>query len=506
MFGALASMFLVAAHITFAGPLVDTHDSVAVRSRSISLIADSGKVRWRWRTPRGSARTAFLAAGDLNGDHAPEIVVASYWRLGSVCGTTPRSVAALYILDGRSGRASRFGPRLADSCFHFGRTVYPMDQWIPGTVSISRETIVAFPTYATEGYLRNCDGLVQHLVFPSTPAYDHAFRGCHRAPGSPNCYVPYSHIANVVFVPGGLFVLTSKRALTYRAGKPFDDLTWVSGTTANGGRNKGFAFTFVDRGRRYAELVGGCTVADEQRAIRLHVLPAGIIGNCSIHHHFEWFRLQGLRIAAHVNRYYGYIGTDGYLRSRLEVPARADGPLGGRGTHWTVFNRFDGTDWHLQVLPDPARPDLVLDYNRTYAWGMADLIGDGKAELLVTHGSGYFLPWRFSVLSWSAGHWRELHHLSGFLPTLLQYPDSGGQHCSDSRSLALPDQGGGDSCFGVRTSRRRLLVETLRGSRFWLRVATGPVETGIMVFRPRPSPRRRLLADGRRAPRAQAVR
>jgi hypothetical protein len=470
MFGALASTFLVAAHLQLFGPLVDRHDSVAVRPRSVSLISQTGALRWRWRTPRGSTRTSFLAAGDLNGDGAHEVVVASYWPLGSVCGTTPRSIAALYVLDGRSGRASRFGPMLADSCFHFGQIVYPMGQWIPGTVSISRETIAAFPAYATDGYLRNRHGPLQDLVFPSTPAYDHAFPGCDRAPGSPHCYVPYSHIANVVFVPGGLFVLTSERALTYGDGKPVDDLTWVSGTTANGGRNKGFAFTFLDRGRRYAELVGGCTVADEQRAIRLHVLPTGIIGNCSLHHHFEWFRLAGLRIAAHVNRYYGYIGTDGYLRSRLEVPAPANGPLGGRGTHWTVFNRFDGTDWHLEVLPDPARPNLVLDYGRTYAWGMADLTGDGKAELLVTRGSGYFLPWRFSVLDWSAGRWRGLAHLPRFLPALLQYPDSGSEHCSDSRSLALPGQGGGDSCFGVRTSRRGLLVETIRGRRFWLRV------------------------------------
>lgn len=473
VFGALASMVLVAAHLQFVGPLVDRHDSVAVRPRSVTLVSDTGSIRWRWRTPRGSTKTAFLAGGDLNGDGVPEAVVASYWPLGSVCGTRPRFASALYVLDGRSGRASRFGPRLADSCFHFDPIVYPIDQWIPGNVTISRETIVAFPTYATEGYLRARHGPVQHLVFPSTAAYDKAFPGCHRAPGSPHCYVPYSHVANVVFVPGGLFVLTSERALTYGAGKPVDDLTWVSGTTANGGRNKGFVFTFVDRGRRYAELVGGCTVAYEQRAIRLHVLPAGIIGNCSIHHHFEWFRLDGLKIAAHVNRYYGYIGTDGYLRSRLEVPAPANGPLGGRGTHWTVFNRFDGADWHLEVQPDPARPELVLDYPRTYAWGMADLTGDGKAELLVTRGSGYFLRWRFSALSWRARRWHELGRLSRLLPALLQYPDSATQHCSDSRALALPKQGGGDSCFGIRTSRRGLLVETIRGRRFWLRLADG---------------------------------
>jgi hypothetical protein len=468
MLKALASIFLIAAHLHLNGPLVDAHHSVSVRPSSISLVSQSGAVRWRWRTPRGSSRTWFLAAGDLNGDRVPEVVVASYWPLGSVCGSTPRSSSAIYVLDGRTGKAARFGPRLADSCFHFGSLVYPIDQWLPGSISIDHGTLAAFPVYATEAWVRHA-GVVQRLVFPSTPEYDKVFPGCHHVPGAGQCYLPYSHNANVVFVPGGLFVLTSERALTYGGGKPVDDLTWTSGTTPNAGRNKGFVFTFVDHGHRYAELVGGCTVANEQRAIRLHVLPTGIIGNCAIHHHFEWFELRGLRIAKHANHYYGYIGTDGYLRSRLEAPAPANGPLGGRGTHWTVFNRFDGTDWTLEVLPDPARPDQIREYARTYAWGMADLTGDGRAELLVTRGGGYFLPWRFDVLTWQSGGWQRLAHIPGLLPALLQYPDLPSEHFSDGHSAALPGKGG-DSRYGLRTSGRRVLVEALRGRRFWLRL------------------------------------
>src|SRR5438105_8480083 len=473
---ALASILIFAAHFNLRGPLVDAHHSVVVRPRSISVVSETGAVRWRWHTPRGSAKTWFLASGDLNGDSVPEVAVASYWPLGSVCGKTRRSRSAVYLLDGRTGKASRFGPMLPDTCFRFGPLVYPMDQWSPGSISIGRETLAAFPVYATEGYVRR-GRVTRRLVFPSTTAYDRDFPACHKAPGEGHCYVRWSHIANVVFVPGGLFVLTSERAVTYGDGRPVDDLTWRSGTTPNAGRNKGFVFTFADHGRRYAELVGGCTVADEQRAIRLHVLPSGIIGNCSIHHHFEWFQLDGLRIAKHVNRYYGYIGTDGYLRSRLEAPAPATGSLGGRGTHWTVFNRFDGTDWWLEVLPDPARPDEFLEYRGLYAWGFVDVNGDGRAELLATRGHGYFLPWAFDLLQRQGDRWRQLAHVPRMLPTLLQYPDRPDQHFSDGHSAALPGQGG-DSRFGPRTSRRRLLVENRSGKRYWLRLAADRTRFG----------------------------
>jgi hypothetical protein len=467
---ALLSIVLSAAHIGLRGPLVDANHEARVTRTSVSLVAADGYVEWRWHAPAASTRTWFLAAGDLNGDASPEIVVAAYTPLlGAICGVTARSSSALYVLDGQTGHATRVGPRLADSCFDFGSLVYPMDQWMPGSVSIANQTVVAFPVYATEGYVQR-GSTVQRLVFPSTPRYDQEFPQCHDAPGNTQCYIPNSHIANVVFIPGGLFALTSERAVVYAHGRPVDDLTWTSGTTSNGGRNKGFLFTFVDQGRRYAELIGGCTVANEQRAIRLHELPTGVLGNCSIHHHLEWFALDGLQITAHANRYYGYIGTDGYLVSRLEAPAPANGPLGGRGTHWTVFNRFDGSDWHLTWLPDPAQPDRILEEDRTYAWGMADLNGDGKAELLATRGAGYFLPWRFDVLERRDAAWRTLARVPRLLPTLLQYPDTGSEHFSDGRSLALPGEAG-DSRYGVRTSGRKLLVETQAGKRFWLRLA-----------------------------------
>jgi len=466
--GSLFASALTPAQITVNGPVIDAHDWLSTSTSRVALHAErTGLVRWSWRPPAGTNRVWFLASGDLDGDGVPEVALAVYRPLGSTCGTTARASAAIYVLDGRDGAARRYGPALDDICFSFTGTTYPQDQWQPGSVSIGDETLVAFPTYATVGYTWH-RGVEHQLVFPSTPAYDRAFPGCHRPPGYTTCFVTDSHIANVVFIPGGLFVTTSFRALTYGGGRPVDDITWVSGTTNNGGRNKGFLFTFVDHGRRYAELIGGCTVADEQRAIRLHVLPSGTIGNCSIHHHFEWFRLAGLRIAAHVSRYYGYIGTDGYLKGRLEAPAPANGPIGGSGTHWTVYNWFDGTTWRLELLPDPADPTRIIDLPGWYAWGIADPNGTGQADLLATHGAGYFLPWSFDVLRWRGGRLVTVGREPNLLPALLQFPDLPAQHFSDSRSYAVP-AAAGESRFGVLTSSGRLLVETIGGRRLWLR-------------------------------------
>jgi hypothetical protein len=236
------------------------------------------------------------------------------------------------------------------------------------------------------------------------------------------------------------------------------DLTWVSGTTDNGGRNKGFLFTFVAAGVRYAELIGGCSVADEVLAIRERALPSrwtGPLANCSIHHHLEWFELDGLRIAAHVNHYYGYIHTDGYARSRLEAPAPAVAPLEGPGTHWTVFNRFDGERWVLETMPDPARPNAVHERPGWFAWGAADLTGDGRDQLLVTQGAGYLLPWRFDVLERRGGAWRILARVPGLLPSEVLTADR-------------PDQDFAGQRYSVVVRNHRLLVETRSGRRFWL--------------------------------------
>ncbi len=275
--------------------------------------------------------------------------------------------------------------------------------------------------------------------------------------------MPYSHIAYLVWIPGGQFILTSYRAVLYADYRPVTDLTWTSGTTANAGRNKGFLFTFVHDGHRYAELIGGCTVADEQLAIRLGQLPsswAGPLANCSIHHHLEWFALDGLHIAAHVNHYYGYIHTDGYEATRLEAPAPAVAPIGGPGTDWTIFNRFDGSNWVLETLPDPTQPNMIVGRPGWFAWGMADLTGDGHAELLATHGGGYFLPWSFDVLEWRGGAWRTLAQVHGLLPSEVATTD-------------LPDQDFAGQRYTVVVRNHQLLVETKSRRRRWFTLPAG---------------------------------
>jgi len=240
-----------------------------------------------------------------------------------------------------------------------------------------------------------------------------------------------------------------------------------------------------------AELIGGCGVQNERRAMRTGRPPGGGLqttsgggqaAHCSIHHHFESFRLAGGRIAAHVNHYYGYSVDDGFFSGRPEYPGDPTGPIGGRGTLWTAFNLFDAApgsstgagQWGIELIPDPEQPERVIRVPGWYVWDVVDLDHDGTAELLATRAApqktgapDYVLPWRTDVLRWNGTTLAPVFRRDGVAPVVLSIPNTptrfaGRSTTTEQTTVLLRD------LDGHGTSE--VLVEDRHGRRSFLRV------------------------------------
>jgi hypothetical protein len=156
--------------------------------------------------------------------------------------------------------------------------------------------------------------------------------------------------------------------------------------------------------------------------------------HCGIHHHYEWFLVQGASIAQHVNHYYSYSVTDGFFHNRPEYPGNPVGPIGGTGTMWTAHNLFDAPkgsqgegQWQIVLRPNPANPRVVVKKPGWFIWDILDLNSDGKAEVLATRAnansaSPYILPWEVDILAWNGNDLESVYHRGGVAPSLFRYP------------------------------------------------------------------------------------
>ncbi len=288
-----------------------------------------------------------------------------------------------------------------------------------------------------------------------------------------------------------VFSMTSGRALMYRWDlTPTADTVWQSGDTANGGRNKGYAYSFSHDSRDYVALIGGCAVRVARDAMHSGTPPGGSLetslggtnAHCSIHHHYLWFEIDGPRITRQFNQYYSYSSSDGFFHNRPEFPNNPVGPIGGEGTQWQVYNLFradpDSTgkgEWWTELLPDPADPTNVRHVNRWYVWDQVDLDADGTSELLATRARSessenpYVLPWEMDVLRWNGTDLESVYHRDGVAPALFNYPNVASRYADGGRKRAgtiTRDVDGDDV--------REVMVEGDHGERSFLRVPLGP--------------------------------
>jgi hypothetical protein len=455
---------------------------------SVSLVGLDGTRYWRTST-NSTTPPRLVAAGDVGADGVTDYVVSLTRPLAApqACGEGSAAETSLLVIDGHSGRTSAPFKALTDACWNTPTFTYPTQQWDPGTVYIGDFTrayhgpeVVVIPYYATRGSVWNLaqsghwqlvrTPSAKDFPYPSTGEFDRVYNATNPAPCSPPtaggpCDIQNSHVANAVFPggaqPGGLFVLTSARAVVYRPDlTPTSDLTWWPGDVpGNGGRNYGLVETYRYGGGTYVDLIGGCSTIYRWRAMAPGADPTGGDANCGLVRHFERFQLSGTRITQHQSVYYGYVGTHGSFEGRAEFPSRPHAPLGGAGTTWTTFNLLRGGTWAAQVFTGPIATQ-PMQLPNWYVWDTIGLPGGGAALLASPVPAGSLTPaWELDILRWNGSSFVSIQHAGGVLPTLLPYASAPTRHSSES------------GLFGAYVRQRRLLVADASGGRQFLPLA-----------------------------------
>jgi hypothetical protein len=453
---------LCAPSVTIGGPLFDLQmgvrpdSSFVLAPNSIELHNLQGRLLWHAAVDSEDA-PRLVATGDFNGDGITDAIFRIMTTPSSPkrCGNEVIKSTRLVFVDGASGSVSYPLPAEADVCWNgFGRAQpYTTHQWGTGTAYVGplvagAAAVVAIPYYATEGWVLQwsssgwkmlSSAASTPLVYPSSPAYDRLYDAVNHkpctGPGAGPCYVDASHVANAVFLDPaqarGLFVLTSSRAFLYGSDLlPHSDLTWVSsGRTDNSGRNYGL-FERLDAPDSFL-MVGGCSVFNARSSM---IAGTPVNRQCSLHHHIEFFQLAGARIVTHASRYFGYAGTDGVWESRIEYLLNSQPGFGGPDS--VVFNLYRNGQWRLVVMPEPAHPQVTLEFPGWYAWDSVRA-PDGRPLLLATRAPGgggtasRVLPWEFDVLDWNGQGPVSILHRVGEAPAIFAYPQLDWRHSSD---------------------------------------------------------------------------
>jgi len=448
--------------------------TISLRNNGAELATFAGRKLWTWRANDGLTRAPFLLAqDDLNHDGTTDYVFSVATADGGMCGEKPSYVSQPVAVDGRTGHAEPILSGLEDRCNVFATRTYPTDQWNVGTVQAGPWGLAAFPMYATEGYVWRDGHVVQTLPFPSTAAFDQAYRAANNGdclnafyPLSGACYIPSSHTAQTVFVGDDLLTLTTARAFLYRPdGTPTADTSWISGERSgpgpwdapvNSGRNYGYLRTFTANGRKFAFLLGGCSVWNARQAMLGNPPPTVTTTQrfaCSIHRHLEQFEIRDSQIVSHYNRYYSYVGTDGGFENRLEVPVQT-------GTR-VIYNIFAAGRWTVHMIDDPSRPDTERLLPGRYAWG------EVGRNIVVSPAVGYAPEWRSEIFD---SHGRVVRRVNG-VPSLVQYPDTASSHFYDDLANDPTAHVRSDSGFGVFTDHGKILMRTRDGAKSWVAVS-----------------------------------
>jgi hypothetical protein len=438
-----------------------------------------------WRVATGSDQAPeILASGDVSGDGVTDYVLGLVRHRQRRCGSQAVTTTSFVVVDGRSGRARRLELPLADICWRKPTFTYPTRQWGAGTVYIGDVSpahrgneLVAVPYYAKQGTVWNLAetggwqrvrgaGGATSFPWPSTARFDQVYDASNPAPcssptGGGRCFVDNSHVANAVVLPGGagLFALTSARAVIYRPDlTPTSDITWFpGGSTVNGGRNYGLVEAYRAGGTTYVDLLGGCSVAASQRAMR-EVARTSSDAECGITRHVERFAVRGDRITNHTSLYYGYAPVQGTDEGRIEYPPRPRAPLGGPSTSWTAYNVRRGGTWAAQVLQGPMTTSPV-DVAGWFVWATVPAPGGGASLLASRVTAGAVVPhWGFDVLRWNGSAFGSVKHVDGAVPALVSEPSTPTLHTSEQALSATTVRGGQLLVVGQDGSRRMVSI------------------------------------------------
>ncbi|HEX9364516.1 MAG TPA: hypothetical protein VGA47_12115 [Candidatus Dormibacteraeota bacterium] len=428
-----------------------------------------------------------VGRGDFTGDDVPDYVFQEVQPTAKRCAGHTMSQTQLVFVDGATGSAWRPIAPLDDICWtNYG---YATHQWGVGSAYIgdflpggAGGEVVLFPYYATDGWVLTFDSrigwrrLQETLTYPSSPRFDRDYnaansRPCKNVPDAPHCYHRYSHVPNAIFLGANgaapLLVLTSNRAVIYRSDfTPTGDYVWGY-PEGGGGRDYGLVESHDVANGKMVTLIGGCSVAKTHDTMLTGKLSDD---NCGLFHHYEYFLVRGQSIVRHAGRFYGWYGTVGRWQERLEFPFPSSIRLTG-GSLWSVFNLYKNGQWRTQLLPDPARPDRIIEIPGWYVWGsVTDRFG--RVLLIATRTAAtpsistrsYIPPWGFDFVQWSGGKLVSISHHSGVTPSLALYPPGPDYHVSDGDTFGLIQR------YSPPIGFSSLLVESRDGTQAYVSV------------------------------------
>jgi hypothetical protein len=194
------------------------------------------------------------------------------------------------------------------------------------------------------------------------------------------------------------------------------------------------------------------------------------VEGCALHHHFEYFYIQGQKIVQHDGQEYGWAGTDGLLQNRLEYPFPSMVPLTG-SSMWSVYNLYRNGLWRVELLANPADPGSAIEVPGWFVWGfMSDksghvLLAATRTPATSTTTVSSFIPtWQFDILRLQGSGFVSMAHYDGISPSLVLFPQGASYHATDGDTFGMVER---PLIGGVGN---QLLVESSSGGRAWVGV------------------------------------
>lgn len=449
-----------------------TFVSFVLEGSALKAVFPNGKTAWSVEI----AGKDYCGGFDFDQDGWPDLGFVVYKPTARREGTHTIHTTQFFLVRGKTGEILDVTSPLEDKWWpDLG---YPTEQWLRSALLFGAGTAVfsLAPYYATEGFFhRYAGGRFQkdRYVYPSTPAYDQAYRNDRtNAYAAGQCFVENSHLNNGLFIrvngKDRLLFFTSSRVVQY-AVAPFGpdqlvcDHPFLNGNrTELAGRNYGLVAVDPAAGHVVTIIAGtpAFSVYQDLKARKLFYDPWG-----SIERHVTRYDAAADRLD---HRFFSYAHDNGdghKYQNRIVYPncVYIPGPP-GRASR-LAYNVYRDGQWHLHVSqPGSTADEIVLP--KVFLW---DIIARGARTLLVVSptrpprdpeaDSGYFPLWQTDLVSWDESGRRvtPVNSFRNAIPHLLPAFREGGR--SATQGVLYP-------VLRVGKDGGRLLLERRDGQLF----------------------------------------
>lgn len=408
----------------------------------LEAVYPNGETAWTRRT----AGSNLFGGFDFDQDGWPDLGFVLRKPTGRQEGDHPIHTTQLFLVRGKTGETLEATDPLEDKWWPaFG---YPTEQWTQSTLLFGAQTSVfsLAPFYATQGFFcRYASGQFQkdRYAYPSTPAYDQAYRNARtNAYSQTQCYVENSHVNNGLFVrvngQDRLLFFTSSRVVQYAVapfgpGQLLCDHPFLNGNReALAGRQYGLVsvdpaashvVTIVAGAHAfsvYSDLKAGKLERDPWGALERHVTRYDAATDTLDHRFYSYARDHG--------------DGDKY-QNRVVYPNTVYIPGKPGAASRLAYNVYRDGQWQLHISKPGSTADEIVRPG-LFLWDI--LSRDGQTQLVASPtpppdaNHGYFPRWQTELYVWDDIH-RSLMLLDSMedvIPHLLPAFREGGKTTS----------------------------------------------------------------------------